>query len=398
MPPHSPLSSGGHHRCPRPAVVCNDRAVGPGVCDFDAVRRSRRWVVGTALTLHIGQPKSGTTSLQRALAAHPQALADAGVMYPLAPGRDSFGGEVSDLHVMLGTPQATHPADGRRLRARAEAGAWQRLVSEVRTAELPVLISNESLFSLHRGAVHYVVDALTGSKPESVRVVAVVRPLSTLLASLYGDQSVDTILPGFELWARAWLHTKCLRVHPSTGVGYTEEWRIVNTWHSTGAQVELLSYNPRSPSYWDELFVALGIGAARDQIQIGQANPTMTALGIAAWQRYLRRGVDALDPATKRLHRAVRARLAPAHDAHLGGRLALTNDVAALVDEAFPQPPAGVLGDRGVAPPGTSTSALQALTERLGSPRPITEHGLSGSYESCTAALVERITAMATEV
>lgn len=128
--------------------------------------------MGTTLTLHIGQLKTGTTSLQKALAAHPEVLEAAGVNYPLTPGRDSFGAEVSDLHLLLGTPQAVQRTEGRRLRARAESGAWERLVANIHKSDGPVLVSAESLYSLPGRAAQYVVETLFGSQPDNVRVVA----------------------------------------------------------------------------------------------------------------------------------------------------------------------------------------------------------------------------------
>lgn len=347
------------------------------------------------LFLHIGQPKTGSTALQKALAAHPHQLAAAGVVYPVADGRYNHCGEVADLQVGRTKPTAGNTAGYARLLRQAVPGSWERIVGRVTSSGDNVVLSDETMSSLPRAAAERVVGDLTRDSRIRATAILVVRPLSDLLASAYAQLAQDTLLPGFEVWTRAWLGTRLRRPESDSSNDWTNGFRVARVWQSTGAEVVCVKYQANSSDYWDDVLKGLGLAEVRDQIVIPRANPSMSALGLAAWQQYLRSGVVPFEPATKRLRKAARAGLPEVCDASLGGRLSLTRELAELVDGAFPQPPSGTFstddanGSQG-APSRNAGPAIALLEERLRDARPLTTQPLADRHDD-VAALANRI-------
>lgn len=325
--------------------------------------------MASRVTLHIGLPKTASTSLQEALASHPNELAAAGVAYPLAPGARSHEREIADVMLGLHSPQEAHGAGYARLVRRADPGSWGRLLPRVIASELDVVISDEVSSNLPPAPTRMLVDAVTAGHTVSARAVMVVRPAGELLSSAYAQLAQDTILPGFEMWIRVRLGSTLRSGFPDWIDGH---W-VARNWLEARAGLTVVDYH--SPTYWSDLLETLGLAAVRDRIIIGKANRSMTALGLAAWQSYLRSGVDPHHLEVKRLRKAARERIPEFIDAGIGGRLALDPEVADLVDAAFPQPAAGEQSLAEIELSAKRPAAIQAMSrldERLRDPRPLT--------------------------
>lgn len=122
--------------------------------------------------VHIGLPKTGTTYLQRVLAANRAPLRSQGVAY-LGTTVDHFFA-AQDL---LGKPFRGHP-DSR------VTGAWKRLVGDARSWRGPAVISHELLATATADDVRRLVDDLS---PRPVRVVVTLRDLPRQLVAVWQE-------------------------------------------------------------------------------------------------------------------------------------------------------------------------------------------------------------------
>ena len=117
----------------------------------------------------MGLPKSGTTFLQRSLAANAEALGDRGVLYPA--GHDEMFRAALDV-------RGSHKAWGRR-RSDVE-GAWDDLCVRARSHTGTTLLSHELLAGACR---RQVVAATTMLKDLDVHVVVTARDLARQLVA-----------------------------------------------------------------------------------------------------------------------------------------------------------------------------------------------------------------------
>ena len=90
-------------------------------------------MVARRVFLHIGAPKTGTTYLQGVLDANRDVLARQGVLY--ATGRSSRD-RVWATEVLRGLDLSRHPR-------RRAAGAWDRIVKQVKGWEGTAVVSHE---------------------------------------------------------------------------------------------------------------------------------------------------------------------------------------------------------------------------------------------------------------
>ena len=335
--------------------------------------------LATHVTLHIGVPKTGTTALQHALARHSAALASAGVAYPVADGRKDHSGEVADLKLALTTTGTPNHAGYARLLRTARPGSWEPLVQRVRSIEGRALISNEALSGLPAPIPARIINELTDDQPENARVVLVVRPLSTLLPSSYGQMARDRLVPSFEFWAKAWLHTKIRQIAAPRMDDWTDGFLVARNWGANGAEVICVQYSSDGDEYLTAALAALGLSGVRDEISLTRANPSMSALGLMAWQGLLRTGIDPLDPATNRFRKRLMAEIPELGQDSTASTFRLAPDVAALVDAAFPQPSPGVVSASNASPayPDEVRAAIIRLSERLQQSQPLTVDSLA---------------------
>ncbi|MDO8145055.1 hypothetical protein [Isoptericola sp. 178] len=123
--------------------------------------------------LHVGAPKSGTTSLQSRLLLNERALRRHGLTYPLGPLRDP------EIHyrAALDVTGKDHGLDPRTLR-----DAWPRLRRAVRRSRGDVVVSHEIFSSASEEQARRVLEDLSGTGDE-VHVVVTARDLARELAS-----------------------------------------------------------------------------------------------------------------------------------------------------------------------------------------------------------------------
>ncbi|MBD8869356.1 hypothetical protein [Nocardioides donggukensis] len=140
-----------------------------------------------SLLLHVGPPKTGSTTLQAAFDRNRQALAERGVVYAGEGERPRM---------------AVRELVGRDRHTRIATGAWDGLVAEVRAAgEATVVVSNETLAFAKRPAAERAVRELGG---ERAHVVMVVRPIARLLPSQWQQRVRNQpTMPPYEEWLRA---------------------------------------------------------------------------------------------------------------------------------------------------------------------------------------------------
>ncbi|MEU4821413.1 hypothetical protein AB0H37_06025 [Actinomadura sp. NPDC023710] len=134
------------------------------------------------IVLHIGVQKSGTTFLQQVLQANAEALADAGVRYPVSPdwarGKRTVANHEWASYGLLGTEFPWVSRD----RASEETSSWQTLLDDVKSTRGTVLLSAEALAVIRKSAIHRLLDALGA---DEVEVVVTARTLGSALPSLW---------------------------------------------------------------------------------------------------------------------------------------------------------------------------------------------------------------------
>ena len=134
-------------------------------------------VGGRRLVVHAGTEKTGSTSLQRVLAALDPVLRERGVHVPMAA---------------RGRPQAAHHLNLRyrlaRFRYVPENGSWRALVDEIRASDADLfVISDEKFGAGPPGGVFPAIAELAARCELAVDVVAYVRPQCQYLESLYAE-------------------------------------------------------------------------------------------------------------------------------------------------------------------------------------------------------------------
>ena len=155
-----------------------------------------------ARLLHIGPPKTGTTSLQASFwTARADALAQ-GVHYA---GRSRH----SSRAVLAVTNRASFDED----RGTPSMDNWNRLLREIRAAREPRLIlSSEGFAYAQSDAIRRIVDDLD---PHRVHVVVTLRPLQRILASEWQEHVQSGLRAGFENWLDAMLNKPPGRLTPT---------------------------------------------------------------------------------------------------------------------------------------------------------------------------------------
>lgn len=135
----------------------------------DCHYRQGTWM-NKRLTMHIGLPKTGTTALQNFFFANRQALADDGILYPMA-------GLSGTSHYLLATQQPRRSWD-------AVTGYWKALFKEVEASPLEHTLVSSEFFcqdlaeALHGLASQYFTD---------IRIVLYLRRQDTVLYSTYNQ-------------------------------------------------------------------------------------------------------------------------------------------------------------------------------------------------------------------
>jgi len=134
--------------------------------------------VADRLLLHIGTQKSGTTYLQRVLAALSRSLKDEGVLYPTRlHGRREVYNHEAAAYGLLGS--ASFPWVPEQ-RARGQEGAWNGLVRKVDQWDGTAIVSGEALSVIDADAARRLVASLGVA---NTHVIITARDLGRVLPS-----------------------------------------------------------------------------------------------------------------------------------------------------------------------------------------------------------------------
>lgn len=138
--------------------------------------------MASKLVLHIGLQKSGTTFLQHMVQHNTEALAEAGVLYPVPQdwerGKRTVANHEWASYGLLGTE---YPWVS-QVRASREEPSWRALLEQVSAWPATVLLSAEALSVIRADAVRTVLESLA---VDDVEVVITARSLGRSLPSLW---------------------------------------------------------------------------------------------------------------------------------------------------------------------------------------------------------------------
>ncbi|SNS22051.1 hypothetical protein [Actinomadura mexicana] len=218
------------------------------------------------IILHIGVQKSGTTFLQQVLQANADALAAAGVRYPVSPdwarGKRTVANHEWASYGLLGTEFPWVSQD----RASEETSSWQTLLDDVQSTPGTVLLSAEALSVIRTPAIHRLLDALG---TDDVEVVVTARSLGSALPSLWQQHIRNGRTMSFEgyLSGLAAAREKG-RDHIETDAS-AHLWRafhlggLAQRWSDAGATRVSVVTTPGKPPHllWQRFAEAIGVPA-----------------------------------------------------------------------------------------------------------------------------------------
>ena len=320
-------------------------------------------VTSRAVTLHVGQLKTATTSLQSGLFAARNALVVSGYDYRPAAGRYHLR-EALDL--MRRDPESASRMSRRlqhttRVILAEHNCYWPDLVNSVKRHSGRTLLSAESLsFAAHPTAARVARD-LDGVP---IRIVATTRPLSGMVVSAYGELAKRFVMPDADAFVRGVL-LRLLEEGDESRFSWLLARRLRSVWApiATEGWFEVPFGDQSAAEYQRAFWRAMGIESI-DPPGMPEENSSLPAGALIAWQEHLRRAgtYDArVDGGTVMALMAVNAE----RQAAPRSRLRLTVSVAALVDRCFPH---------SVAADEPADHAVAMLRDRLRTPAALVEY------------------------
>ncbi|WP_051301221.1 hypothetical protein [Actinomadura rifamycini] len=239
--------------------------------------------MASKLILHIGLQKSGTTFLQHMLQSNAEALADAGVRYPVPAdwdrGRRTVANHEWSTYGLLGTeyPWVSEA------RAAREAPGWAELRDDVRESPGTVLLSAEALSVVRGPAVRRLLESLGTA---DVEVVVTARSLGRALPSLWQQHIRNGRGTAFGGYLTG------LAAHRDQGPGHIEDapdahiWRafalsgLVRRWSAAGAsRITVVTSPGRPPALlWRRFAEAIGAPGLADLPPVREEGPAHTGL------------------------------------------------------------------------------------------------------------------------
>jgi hypothetical protein len=283
------------------------------------------------IRLHIGPPKSGSTTIQQILWTHRADLLDRGVLYP-DPARPPFHLEeyydfLRHAQVPL-TPLAPAAARYFESNPQRRVGSWKRLLDRVRDHAGPSIISFENLASLTDDLVAEWVAHLPSRHVEAVMVA---RPASQLIASAYQEMAKrQTLLPFGDFVEQSVLQ---LLANEPTPVDFINHRHTVRRWQATGVDVRIVGApNGLSENVLRQTLAVLAPEASDLRIDIPRANPGMSALGVHVYSRHLAAHPAKYTGASLAVMARMWERYPITRDTRRGGRLRLRPEFAHLLD------------------------------------------------------------------
>jgi hypothetical protein len=142
------------------------------------IEQARKWPEGKTLVIHIGDHKTGTTTIQNALAAGCVEIKDATLFYPAVLNHNYLMGHIRAFE------KGTEPPEPRK-----NQFSLPDLAEHIRQSDADyVVISAEVFENLDPELLHRVVDTYFCECADRIRVVAYVRPHAQRILSSYAEQ------------------------------------------------------------------------------------------------------------------------------------------------------------------------------------------------------------------
>ena len=317
-----------------------------------------------SVTIHIGPVKTGTTSIQVALAAAASDLRAQGVYYEIDPAWGA-GHFAAILDLLRMGPAADVTADARvalGTRLRPYAGAWPALVDRVMSWRGDAIISHEFFGYLGPTSITRVVASFPGVP---VRVVAIDRPASRALPSVYQQLAKVALVPDFEHFVAQVVQQGKHRT-PSTSFRWLDARWLRLAWESAGADVHVVPARPDLSPHVLEQALAVLLPAGVSAPQVPTRNVGFSALGLDVWREVARRARPRyLAPAL-----SAQVKLANDHawatDSELGGRYRIAPAVAATLDaEGIERAEGGLFGKAAACKPPLTERCDGSLSARV---------------------------------
>ncbi len=326
----------------------------------------------SGLTIHIGPGKTGSTSVQTALRSALDDLAAAGIVIP-QPGFSTNGHLMAAFDYLCNNPANVIPINARGfLHSLGDrfGGSWERLVTGVLGSDGPVIVSQEVLACLNSAGVADLAETFSGIP---VRAVAMFRPVSELIPSLYQQEARMMIMPPFEAYVR-----RCVTLLAAGGV-HEYQWMdsswLRETWEGAGVPLVIVDCGDSLTS--DSLIVLMAaiLPPGVPLPPVPRENPGLSAYGIDVWCDHLRvRSPTYLAPAM-RVFETFCAVDPWATDRGWGGRYDLVEPLAELLDAMFPSASRSAPGDQSgqIADGVRQEDARRQLLELIASDGPLTQ-------------------------
>ncbi|MGH3756945.1 hypothetical protein [Actinophytocola sp.] len=217
--------------------------------------------------LHIGSPKTGTTHLQEVLWSNRRALREAGVLYP---------GKRPDAHFL-----ATHDLRGLKWHGHVNpdvAGAWDRIVNQVRAWPDTSIVSHEMLGSAAPDAITRAMRSLAGLE---VHVVLTARDLARQVPAVWQEDVKNCGRLTFGEFTRS---LRCLddSIDPffaKTFWSYQDLPAVLRNWAGDlpAERVHIVTV-PRGAArdeLWTRFATTVGIDPANRPVEVDVKNPSM---------------------------------------------------------------------------------------------------------------------------
>ena len=294
------------------------------------------------LTIHIGPGKTGSTSVQTALRGAVAELASAGVVIP-QPGFSANGHLMAAFDYLCSNPVNAIPINARgflhSLGDRFE-GSWERLVAGVHASSGPTIVSQEVLACLNSTGVADVAATFDGMP---VRAVAMFRPISELIPSLYQQEARMMIMPPFEDYVR-----RCVALLASGGVHeylWMDSGWLRKTWEGAGIPLDVVDCGNSLTSESLAALMASILPQGVPLPEIRRENPGLSADGIDVWREHLRSFTPTYLAPAMRVFEAFCNADPWATDRTVGGKYSLAPALSELLDSAFPSAARGIAGD-----------------------------------------------------
>jgi len=288
------------------------------------------------VVLHIGQPKTGTTSLQNLLAQQRASLCEAGALYPdLGQGNQWLAmGEL-----LLQDPEARRrmPTGLRKHLTELLAGLdgqfdqLARQCKEFRGSR--VIISAENLVYAGR----YTIDRLSDvfGSGQAVKVVITTRPVSDLLGSAYQQLARIQAVDDFETWVRAAVG-ELLAGHADSTIAWARVDVLRGNWTRPGWRTTIVDMNGHPSTTNAQLWQHIVPNLPCPQLAAVD-NRSYPAALVTANQAYIRRHPELSVARLEALQRRAFGTHLREPDYGTLGRFQIRPEVKALLDRAFPQ-------------------------------------------------------------